>query len=226
MRTKQAFAWLSWLTLAAACGGNNDAPAVEATGSPVAVDLSGAGVAAEAAAEQITGDYMRDIVIEISSDAYEGRGPGTAGDEKTRKWLIDEMQRLGLEPGAADGGWEQMFELVSVLSHQPDTWMFSAGDESRGFRQWDDFVVSSGVQESRAEFEDAELVFVGYGMQAPEYDWDDFKDADLEGKVLIIMNNDPDWDPELFAGETRLWYGRWDYKYMKAAEQGARSMQG
>ena len=84
-----------------------------------------------------------------------------------------------------------------------------------------DFIVGSGVQAERAEFSDAELVFVGYGIQAPEYDWDDFKDADLKGKVLVMMNNDPDWDPELFAGETRLWYGRWDYKYLSAARQGA-----
>jgi Zn-dependent M28 family amino/carboxypeptidase len=65
------------------------------------------------------------------------------------------------------------------------------------------------------------VVFVGYGIQAPEYDWDDFKGQDLEGKVLLMMNNDPDWDPNLFAGETRLWYGRWDYKYQSAARQGA-----
>jgi Zn-dependent M28 family amino/carboxypeptidase len=88
-------------------------------------------------------------------------------------------------------------------------------------QQWDQFIVGSGVQEPRAEISDAEIVFVGYGIQAPEYDWDDFKGADLEGKVLLIMNNDPDWDADLFGGETRLWYGRWDYKYLSAARQGA-----
>ncbi len=77
------------------------------------------------------------------------------------------------------------------------------------------------MQEERVEVEDAEVVFVGYGIQAPEYDWDDYKGADLEGKILLMMNNDPDWDPELFEGETRLWYGRWDYKYLSAAKQGA-----
>jgi Zn-dependent M28 family amino/carboxypeptidase len=77
------------------------------------------------------------------------------------------------------------------------------------------------VQADKAEVKDAELVFVGYGIQAPEYDWDDYKGADLKGKILVMMNNDPDWDPELFGGETRLWYGRWDYKYLSAARQGA-----
>ncbi|MGB5719816.1 MAG: M28 family peptidase, partial [Woeseiaceae bacterium] len=87
--------------------------------------------------------------------------------------------------------------------------------------QWDEFIVGSGVQEEQANVEEAEVVFVGYGIQAPEYDWDDYKGVDLKGKVLLMMNNDPDWDAERFAGETRLWYGRWDYKYLSAARQGA-----
>jgi hypothetical protein len=77
------------------------------------------------------------------------------------------------------------------------------------------------VQADSAEIRDAEIVFVGYGIQAPEYEWDDFKGQDLKGKVLLIMNNDPDWDPALFGGETRLLYGRWGYKYESAARQGA-----
>jgi Zn-dependent M28 family amino/carboxypeptidase len=189
--------------------------------SPVAVEVSGGNPAAEEAAELITADYMRDIVVEIASDAYEGRGPGSRGDEKARDYLAAEMQRLGLLPGAADGSWEQKFDLVGVNTMQPETWAFEGRDEKKMLKQWDDFIISSGIQEERVEISNAELVFVGYGIQAPEYDWDDFKGADLEGKVLLIMNNDPDWDPELFDGETRLWYGRWDYKYLSAAKQGA-----
>ena len=183
--------------------------------------MSGGNPAAEQAAELITADYMRDIIVEISSDAYEGRGPGSRGDVKARDYLAAEMQRLGLQPGAADGGWEQRFDLVGVNTVQPETWAFEGHGKSRTLEQWEEFIVSSGVQQERTEISDAEVVFVGYGIQAPEYDWDDFKGADLEGKVLLIMNNDPDWDPELFEGETRLWYGRWDYKYLSAARQGA-----
>ena len=164
---------------------------------------------------------MQDIVVEISSDAYEGRGPGSPGDEKARKYLADEMAKLGLEPGAADGGWEQTFELVGVKTKQPETWTFEGHDKSLTIKQWDQFIVASGLQAERTGVDNAELVFVGYGIQAPEYDWDDFKGADLEGKLLVVMNNDPDWDADLFAGETRLWYGRWDYKYLSAAMQGA-----
>ena len=81
--------------------------------------------------------------------------------------------------------------------------------------------MASGLQESQASIFGAEVVFVGYGIQAPEHDWDDFKGADLRGKVLLMLNNDPDWDPDLFAGESRLYYGRWSYKYESAARQGA-----
>ena len=185
-------------------------------------DTAGSGnVAAEDAANQISGEFIRKIVKEISDDRYEGRGPGSRGDVAARKYLASELEALGLEPGGPDGSWEQEFELVSVDTKQPDEWAFNHGDESLTFKQWDDFIVNSGVQEERAGFDGAEVVFVGYGIQAPEFDWDDYKGHDLNGKVLLIMNNDPEWDPDLFAGETRLWYGRWDYKYGKAAAQGA-----
>ncbi len=195
----------------AACGG--DAPP---DGAPAAGDNP-----VERALAMITADYMREQVIELASDRYEGRGPGTAGDRLARDYLVGELQALGLEPGAADGGWQQAFELVGLTAEQPPEWSFASADASLALDQWNDFIASSGVQAERAAFDDAELVFVGYGIQAPEYDWDDYKGVDLDGKVLLIMNNDPDWDPELFAGETRLYYGRWRYKYESAARQGA-----
>jgi len=187
-----------------------------------APDTAGSGnVAAEDAANQISGEFIRKIVKEISDDRYEGRGPGSRGDVAARKYLAAELEALGLEPGGPDGSWEQEFDLVAVDTKQPDEWAFKHGNDSLTFKQWDDFIVNSGVQEERAGFDDAEVVFVGYGIQAPEFDWDDYKGHDLNGKVLLLMNNDPEWDPDLFAGETRLWYGRWDYKYGKAAAQGA-----
>ncbi len=196
------------------------APAVTG-GSPVALKLSGAGAAAEEASRLISADYMREIVVEISGDSYEGRGPGSAGDAKARAWLAQQFEMMGLEPGGADGSWQQPFDLIGVNATQPDTLTFHGHSDALTLKQWDQFIVASGVQETRAEVHDAELVFVGYGIQAPEFNWDDYKGVDLTGKIAVIMNNDPDWDPELFAGETRLWYGRWDYKYLTAARQGA-----
>ncbi len=188
-----------------------------------AAAMAGGNPAAEKAAQQIQGDYMRGIVAEISDDRYEGRGPGTRGDVAARKYLAEQMAALGLQPGAEDDTWEQPFDLVGINASQPETWTFKAKDSSLVLKQWDQFIVGSGVQEERAAIDDAELVFVGYGIQAPEFDWDDYKGADLKGKVLLMMNNDPDWDPELFGGETRLWYGRWDYKYLSAAHIRSRS---
>jgi hypothetical protein len=182
---------------------------------------AGANVAADEAARQITADLMRGYIKELSDDRYEGRGPASQGDVMARMYLAEELAKLKLEPGAADGSWEQPFDLVGITAEQPPEWTFSKGDDSLTLKQWDQFIVGSGVQAEKAAVSDAEIVFVGYGIQAPEYDWDDFKGQDLKGKVLLIMNNDPDWDPKLFGGETRLWYGRWDYKYHSAAKQGA-----
>lgn len=207
----------------AACGKKDAAPesGEPVVTAPVAVEVSGGNPAAEQAALEIEADYMRAIVEEISDDRYEGRGPGSRGDVAAREYLAGQMAALDLEPGAAGGSWEQPFDLVGINATQPDTWTFNGHDRSLTLQQWDQFIVGSGVQEETAGVTDAEVVFVGYGIEAPEYDWDDYKGADLEGKVLLMMNNDPDWDPELFGGETRLWYGRWDYKYLSAARQGA-----
>jgi Zn-dependent M28 family amino/carboxypeptidase len=112
-------------------------------------------------------------------------------------------------------------EIVGITSKAPRKWSFLGGRRGVVLSWWDDFIAASGVQEESAEFSLAELVFVGYGIEAPEYGWNDYKDVDVSGKVLLMLNNDPEWDPELFAGERRLYYGRWTYKYEQAAERGA-----
>ena len=179
---------------------------------------------ANTAVTAITADLMRGYVKELADDKYEGRGPGSRGDDLARQYLISELEQLGLLPGAEDGSWEQPFELVGVTATQPTSWTFTTDTSDTSdttLQQWDDFIVSSGVQAERATISYAELVFVGYGIQAPEYEWDDYKSVDMTGKVAVIVNNDPDWDENLFGGEKRLWYGRWDYKYATAAAQGA-----
>jgi Zn-dependent M28 family amino/carboxypeptidase len=197
--------------LAGLVGCSSEEPAATSAAPPPAAE----------AVDQITDAYMREIIAEISSDAYEGRGPASDGDRKARAYLVRRMQELGLEPGAADGSFEQTFDLLGVNTLAPENWTFVSGDESLTLKYYDQFTINSNVQAPRAEVTDAEVVFAGYGIQAPEYDWDDYKNVDVTGKVVLLMNNDPDWDPDLFAGETRLWYGRWDYKYMTAAKNGA-----
>lgn len=180
-------------------------------------------VSAEAkkAAEQITADYLRTQIATISSDEFEGRGPATPADTKTREYLVEQLKQIGFEPGGPDGGWQQIFDVIGVEARMPKQWKFAKDGKNVSFKWWDQYIAGSGVQSEKASIKNAEVVFVGYGIQAPEYGWDDFKGQDLEGKVLLMLNNDPDWDPALFAGNTRLYYGRWSYKYESAARQGA-----
>jgi Zn-dependent M28 family amino/carboxypeptidase len=177
--------------------------------------------AARTAAAAIDAETIRRITVEISDDRYAGRAPGADGDVAARQYLSAQLQSIGFEPGGSDGSWEQPFDLISVTATTPATWSFSTPGSTVAFERLTDFVVASGVQSSPASVTDAELVFVGYGIQAPEYDWDDYKGVDVSGKVLIMLNNDPDWDADLFEGETRLYYGRWSYKYEIAAALGA-----
>jgi hypothetical protein len=157
----------------------------------------------------------------LSSDLLEGRGPGTRGDRLAREYVAAQFEALGLEPGMGSA-WEQPVELVGVTAHGPDELRMTRGADAVSLRVGDDYVAFSGSQDAEVIVDDAEVVFVGYGIVAPEHAWDDYKGADLRGKVLLVMNNDPESDPGLFAGKRRLYYGRWDYKYRMAAERGAR----
>ncbi len=169
--------------------------------------------------QAVSAQELQGWISEFSSDAMEGRAPGTPGDSQARQWLIQKLDDIGLVPGA-ESGWEQPFELVSVSSHMPKVWLFTGDQENLEFSFGQDAIAVSGIQRPQSRIQDAEVVFVGYGIDAPEFGWNDFG-TDLEGKVLLILNNDPDWDANLFAGERRLYYGRWDYKYESAERQGA-----
>ena len=218
------------LTVAAACSHPSPkapspeppAPAPTATSAPepVAKPAPDPYAAIDAAGKAITADFLRDQITKISSDEFEGRGPTTKADVATRAYLTEQLKTMGYEPG--DGtSWEQPVELVGVKAAMPAKWTFHRGAKSIAMSWWDQYIAGSGVQSERGAIKNAEVVFVGYGIQAPEYGWDDFKGKNLKGKVLLMLNNDPDWDPSLFAGTTRLYYGRWTYKYESAARQGA-----
>jgi Zn-dependent M28 family amino/carboxypeptidase len=175
----------------------------------------------QTAVSRITAARLSSRIEALSGDEYEGRGPATAGDRRTQQYLADQLDAMGLEPGGPDGSWLQEFDVVGITSEVPKQWSFQRGAEALTLDYWEQFIAASGVQRATSKIESAEVVFVGYGIEAPEYAWNDFKDQDLSGKILLIVNNDPDWDPELFAGNTRLYYGRWDYKYATAARKGA-----
>jgi Zn-dependent M28 family amino/carboxypeptidase len=174
-----------------------------------------------AASLAIRENRLRADIRFLSSDPLEGRGTGTRGDRLARSYLASRFEAIGLEPGAPGGSWEQGFELVGVTAACPDVLRVSKGPASASLRVLDDYVAVSGVQAGQAVLDDAEIVFVGYGIVAPEHRWDDFKGADVKGRVLLFMNSDPEADPQLFAGKRRLYYGRWDYKFGMAARLGA-----
>ena len=177
--------------------------------------------AADDAALQIDAAFLEQQILALSDDRFEGRGPGTPGDAAARQYLIGQLQDLGLQPAGENGTWEQEFPIIGTDASVPATWTFEHAGKNLDLAFNEEFIAASGVQAESATVDDAEVVFVGYGIEAPEHQWDDFKGADLHGKVLLMLNNDPDWDPELFEGDRRLYYGRWTYKYESAARQGA-----
>jgi Zn-dependent M28 family amino/carboxypeptidase len=170
----------------------------------------------------ITAAALRESVTRIASDEMMGRGPGTEGDRLAREYLAGRLEAAGFSPAFGEYGWNQPVPMVGVTTKLPERWDFrNESGRKVSIRRADEYIGGCGVQQSTAVINDAEVVFVGYGITAPEQGWDDFKGADLEGKVLLMLNDDPDWDPDLFAGERRLYYGRWVYKYESAARQGA-----
>jgi Zn-dependent M28 family amino/carboxypeptidase len=175
----------------------------------------------QAAKTYITRGSLEGAIRFLSSDALEGRGPATRGDQLARLYLATQLESLGLLPGGPNGQWQQPFDIVGIKAQFPRTWSFQGKSERVDLSWRDDYIAVSGQQNDNVSVDDAELVFVGYGIEAPEYKWNDFKGMNLKGKVLVMLNNDPDWDPKLFAGKRRLYYGRWVYKYESAARQGA-----
>ena len=175
------------------------------------------------AAEQTiqAGNLLADV-SKIAGDEFEGRGAGSEGDRKARAHLAGRLAEMGYAPFFADGSYEQSVEIVGLTVKDPTDLQFSTADgASVSYSFGDEYMIMAGMQEPGISVKDAEVVFAGYGIQAPEENWDDFKDVDLTGKILLLLNDDPDWDPELFGGDRKLSYGRWDYKYASAARQGA-----
>jgi Zn-dependent M28 family amino/carboxypeptidase len=199
--------------------------AVVLASTALATSARAAGLAlpagAQTAAARITPATLRGPIAFLADDALEGRGPATRADRVARLYIASELEGLGLQPGGPGGSWEQPFDVVGITAKTPEVWNFAKGGQQAGLAWSKDYIGASGVQQPHAAVENAEVVFVGYGIQAPEYQWDDFKGAALKGKVLLMLNNDPDWDEALFAGKRRLYYGRWTYKYESAARQGA-----
>ncbi|HEX6190355.1 MAG TPA: M28 family metallopeptidase [Pyrinomonadaceae bacterium] len=164
----------------------------------------------------------------LSADEYEGRGPGTKGEELTVKYLTDQFQRLGLKPGNPDGTYVQKVPLAGFTG-QP-TASFTAGGKKIDLKFPEDYVAVSRRFVAQSKAENSDMVFVGYGVVAPEYGWDDYKGVDVRGKTIVMLINDPavpdpsdasKLDDKIFKGKAMTYYGRWTYKYEIATEKGA-----
>ena len=179
----------------------------------------------EVADGDISQETMVDLTRELSSDEFEGRMPGTEGGRMTVDLLKTRFEEAGLEPGN-NGSWVQDVPLVEITGSDFAPLSITGGDASgMAFEYGKDWVGVSYRETPRTRINDSELVFVGYGINAPERDWNDYEGLDMEGKTAVILVNDPDFDSEdlegTFNGKAMTYYGRWTYKFEEAARQGA-----
>ena len=174
---------------------------------------------------EISIETIKEATRVLSSDEFEGRLPGTAGEAKTVAYLVEQFEQAGLQPGN-NGSWFQEVPLVEITGSEFAPLTVETEDgETMSFDYADDWVGVSYRQTPTTTVEDSELVFVGYGINAPEKGWNDYEGIDMTGKTAVILVNDPDYQSETlegtFNGKAMTYYGRWTYKYEEAARQGA-----
>ncbi len=171
----------------------------------------------------ITQDDLGELVKTLASDAFEGRGPGTAGEEKTVNYIRDQMQRIGLQPGNGDS-WFQDVPMVETTADAGTTPRLESASGTRALKFGTDIVVGTRTGQPEVKVDKSELVFVGYGVDAPEQKWNDYAGQDWMGKTVVMFVNDPGFhteDAKLFDGKRMTYYGRWTYKFEEAARKGA-----
>ena len=172
------------------------------------------------ALDDINGNHLAAHLKFLSSDLLEGRAPSTRGGQLAAEYLATELRTLGFEPGGDNG---TFFQNVAIVESVVDPAFTLSAGSGAPFKYLDDVVAFSGVQDSRVT-SSGELVFVGHGIVAPEYQWNDYAGVDMKGRIALIMVNDPPappTEPQLFGGPALTYYGRWTYKYEEAARQGA-----
>lgn len=179
---------------------------------------------ADMAMAMISEADLRARIATLSDDSFEGRAPATPGGIAASQWIADEMARIGLAPGNGDSYFQPVPLVEITLDEDASSFDVFNDGASMGLTSGESVVYWSKRSESEVAIADSELVFVGYGVVAPEYDWDDYAGVDVTGKTVVMMINDPGYanpDGEMFNGRAMTYYGRWTYKYEEAARQGA-----
>lgn len=180
--------------------------------------------AAELPGGGISADNLSRHVRILASEEFEGRAPATPGEDKTIAYLTEEFRKAGVQPGGEKGGWTQAVPLVRAQVDGSVEATLSVAGRQQKLTNGEDLVLQSLNPVERVQVENAPLVFVGYGIEAPERGWDDYKGTDLTGKIAVVLINDPDFEtpkPGAFEGKAVTYYGRWTYKYEELARRGA-----
>jgi Zn-dependent M28 family amino/carboxypeptidase len=208
--------------LASACGRTAETPATGGSAPSAKVPVS--------ALPKINTDSILEHIKVLSADQFEGRAPGTPGEDRTVEYLVNEFKQLGLKPGNTDGTYIQKVPLVGITPEPTQPLTITKGTQKRTFKWKDDMVAWTKRVAEAAAIQSSEMIFVGYGVVAPEYNWDDFKGVDVKGKTIVVLVNDPQvpdpsdpskLDEKTFNGKAMTYYGRWTYKYEEAARKGA-----
>jgi Zn-dependent M28 family amino/carboxypeptidase len=206
-RANRVFPSLLLAAAAGACQPSAERPAA-----------AGAAVPPEAIAAIDTATIMRHIRV-LADDSLQGRAPGSLGEDRTVAYLEGQFRSIGLDPGNTDGTYIQKVPLVGITVKGAPSLTFARGNVTRALKWREDFVAWTKHVATDASLDRSELVFVGYGTEAPEFNWDDYKGMDVTGKTLVMLVNDPPLaDTSQFGGKRMTYYGRWTYKY----EQGMR----
>src|SRR5512138_2382964 len=184
--------------------------------------------ALQPALSTITGDNLLQHINRLASDGFEGRGPGTAGEDSSVAYITQQFKALGLAPGNPDGTYIQPVSMIGYTSHPEAS--IVVGGKTMKLAFPNDYVGVSRRNANDVRVDNSDVVFVGYGVVAPEYGWDDYKGMDVKGKTIVMLINDPavpspndstKLDSTMFKGKAMTYYGRWTYKYEIASEKGA-----
>jgi len=168
------------------------------------------------------GDFAEHVRT-LASDAFEGRGPGTPGEDKSVEYIRSQFERIGLQPGN-HGQWFQTVPMVETTADESTAITIDVDGKPHVLRYGDDMVIGTRTGRPEVKIDGSQLVFVGYGVDAPEQHWNDYAGIDVKGKTVVMLVNDPGFhahDESLFEGKRMTWYGRWVYKYEEAARKGA-----
>ena len=201
-----------------ACGG--DRPATD-PGADTSTDTA---AATHEFSPEITEADFREMTRTLSSDEFEGRAPGSPGGEKTVEYISAQFERIGLQPAGDNDSWYQAVPMVQTTASDATVLRVAGANGERELKFGSDMMLGTRTGQQTISVNDSELVFVGYGVDAPERDWNDYEGLDVKGKTVVMLVNDPGFhvdDAELFDGNRMTYYGRWTYKFEEAARKGA-----